>query len=107
MSAERTYTLTVGERLANELRQWAEDSRRDWPDGTAFQDDLASLLRQLTPEGRAHVITARTWAAAHAAALEAVEEHRALGLLFRRARTMHLAGGSVQISLWFTEVEDD
>jgi hypothetical protein len=42
--------LTVTDRLAEELRQWAEDQRAHWPEGTAFHADIIHLLYQLSPD---------------------------------------------------------
>ena len=52
-----------------------------------------------------HVITASTTADAQHQAVAAVAEHKARGLHVYRARCERHAEG-VQISLWFTEVED-
>ena len=41
-------TITVSDLLAEELKTWAEDERAAWPTDTAFQDDLADLLAQLS-----------------------------------------------------------
>lgn len=40
-------TITVSDRIADELRQWAQDEAERWPPDTAFQRDLAALRDQL------------------------------------------------------------
>jgi hypothetical protein len=47
-------SLTITDRFAEELRQWAEDQRTTWPEGTAYDADLMHLLFQLSPKGQAH-----------------------------------------------------
>ncbi len=42
-----TVTLTVSDRLADELRDWAYDETSNWPDDTAYQDDLEKMVMQL------------------------------------------------------------
>lgn len=39
--------ITISDRMADELRDWAQEQRDQWPSDTAFQSDLADLLRQL------------------------------------------------------------
>ena len=41
-------TITVSDRLAEELKTWAEDERASWPTDTAYQDDLADLVSQIS-----------------------------------------------------------
>ena len=40
--------VTLSDMLAEELKTWAEDERASWPKDTAYQDDLADLLAQLS-----------------------------------------------------------
>ena len=39
--------ITVSDRMATEICEWAYDETSNWPDDTAFQDDLADLLVRL------------------------------------------------------------
>lgn len=39
--------ITITERMAEELRVWVDDERDRWPRGTAYQNDLDALARQL------------------------------------------------------------
>ena len=48
------FNFVVTDRLAAEMRQWAEDQRAEWPENTVFQHDLSHLLTQMTPEGQRH-----------------------------------------------------
>lgn len=56
MGERERITLTITRRLANELRQWAEDEQTWWPEETVYQADLHDLLKQLprppSPERR-------------------------------------------------------
>ena len=39
--------IEISRLLVDELRDWAKDQSDAWPSETAYQDDLADLLRQL------------------------------------------------------------
>ncbi len=39
--------ITVSDRMALEVREWAYDEASNWPDDTAFQDDLAKLTAMI------------------------------------------------------------
>lgn len=39
--------IKISQRLADELRTWAQDQTDEWPADTPFQDDLKDLLQQL------------------------------------------------------------
>ncbi len=39
--------LTISDRIADEIREWAVAERDYWPDDTVYQRDLDFLLKQL------------------------------------------------------------
>lgn len=39
--------IKVSERMAEELKTWAEDEKAFWPEDTQFQEELSDLLKQL------------------------------------------------------------
>lgn len=41
--------ISISEKMAEELKAWAEDEKAFWPEDTQFQGELSDLLTQLDP----------------------------------------------------------
>ena len=101
-------TITVSDRLAEELKTWAEDERAAWPTDTAFQDDLADLLAQLAAaEGVKPRIKPLEWIGVEGGPGNDLSAHPTP---FMQYRLRHLSEGSFDVILktdagdkWFSE----